>query len=59
MSRRKQALIEEAREKYGEVQPCANRKNLGDCFTEEAWRLHFWFNVQGGNTRVLIEGRLV
>jgi len=59
MSRRKQALIDQARERYGEIQPCAARQSLEECFTEESGQLHFWFNLEDGNTKVLIEGRIV
>jgi len=33
--------------------------SLEDCFSVEEGRLYFWFNVEGGNTKVLIEGRVV
>jgi len=33
--------------------------SLEDCFSVEEGRLYFWFNVQGGNTKVLIEGRII
>lgn len=58
MSRRKQALIDEARRQHGEIKPCAG-KNFDECFTFESGELHFWFNLQDGNTKVLIEGRVV
>jgi hypothetical protein len=56
---RQRALIDRAREKYGRIQPCSSRQDLADSFTEEEGQLHFWFNTEDGNTRVLIEGRLV
>jgi len=59
MSGRKQALIERARKQYGEIRPCATKKSLKECFTEERGRLYFWFNIQSGNTQVLVEGRVV
>ncbi|MBW2000564.1 MAG: hypothetical protein JRJ29_21725 [Deltaproteobacteria bacterium] len=59
MSRRKQALIDQARAQYGEILPCATRRSLEECFTEESGQLHFWFNLEDGNTKVLIEGRVV
>ncbi len=59
MSRRKQILVDQARERYGEIQPCGTRRSLAECFTEEEGQLHFWFNLEDGNTKVLIEGRVV
>jgi len=59
MVNRKQALIEEARKKYGEIRPSGAMDSLEDCFSVEEGRLYFWFNVQGGNTKVLIEGRII
>lgn len=59
MTSRHQALIAAARKQHGEIQPCSTRRSLEDCFTEEEGRLHFWFNIQGGNTRVLVEGRVI
>jgi hypothetical protein len=51
--------MDKAMEKYSEIQPYATKKSLKECFTEEAGRIFFWFNVQGGNTKVLIEGRVI
>jgi len=55
----KQALIDQARKQYGKIRPSGTMDSLEDCFSEEEGRLYFWFNVQGGNTKVLIEGRVV
>lgn len=60
MTSRQQALIDQAREKHGEIQPCANKENLEQCFTlEDRYGYLFWFNTEDGSTRVLIEGRIV
>jgi len=47
------------RKQYGEIQPCAKCGSLEQCFTEEEGRVYFWFNVEGGTTRVLVEGRVL
>lgn len=59
MSRRKRALIADARKRHGQIQPCATRERLENCFTEEEGRLFFWFNTQDGNTKVLVEGKVM
>lgn len=58
MSNRKRVLIAAARRQHGEIQPCAG-KTFEECFTFERGELFFWFNVQNGNTKVLIEGRII
>jgi hypothetical protein len=58
VSRRKRALIDQARKQHGQILPCAG-KTFEECFTFEGGELFFWFNLQDGNTRVLIEGRVV
>jgi len=60
VSDRKQALIDQARKRHGEIQPCSGKERLEDCFSEEnPCGLMFWFNTEDGSTRVLVEGRLV
>ena len=60
MTDRQQALVDQAREKYGNIDPCSRCKDLDDSFTEEdRYGLMFWFNTQDGSTRVLVEGRAV
>jgi hypothetical protein len=56
---RKQALIDQAKEQYGKIQACRTRHSLAECFTGEEGQLHFWFSLANGNTKVLIEGRIV
>jgi len=49
-------LISEAREKYGEIFPCGEKKTIQECFTyeETLGKLVFWFNVVGDrSTRAL------
>ena len=54
-----EAMIAEARKRHGQIRFCARCISLEECFTEEDGRLYFWFNTQDGNTRVLVEGRVV
>jgi len=51
-------LIAEARARHGEIRPCSG-KTFEECFTFHKGELYFWFNLQNGNTKVLIEGRVV
>jgi len=53
MSHRKQVLIDQAMEQYGEIQPCATRQSLENCFTEEFGFLMLWFNSPNGTTHMI------
>jgi len=53
MSRRKRALIDQARERHGEIQPCGTRRSLAECFTEEDGFLMLWFNSPNGTTHMI------
>lgn len=58
MTDRRRSLIAEARARHGEIRPCSG-KTFEECFTFHKGELYFWFNLQNGNTKVLIEGRVV
>jgi hypothetical protein len=48
----KEKLIEQAREKYGKVQACGNRK-WDDSFTVHDDQLMLWFNDAKGSTHLI------
>ncbi len=51
----KKQLISEAKEKYGVIFPCGEKKHINDCFTCEMGKLIFWFNTaKNSSTRVLV-----
>jgi hypothetical protein len=47
-------LLERARERFGEVFPCAGR-NWEGCLTEERGMIMFWFDTPDKNTHLLYE----
>lgn len=54
VSKQQRAMIAEARKRHGEIFPCATRKTIEDCFTNEPGvGLLFWFNDSRGNTHVI------
>jgi hypothetical protein len=52
MSRKEQELMQRARHRYGEIQPCQGR-SFAECFLKQNGMLQFWFNDSTGNTRLL------
>ena len=55
MDELKKQLISEAKEKYGAIFPCGEKKHINDCFTCEMGKLIFWFNTEKDtSTRALI-----
>lgn len=52
MTKIKQAMVDEAIEKFGDITACGD-KTLEDCFTNELGLLIFWFNDNAGSTRVI------
>lgn len=46
MTDRQHALVDQARKRYGKIEPCSSREALTDSFTEEErYGLMFWFNT--------------
>lgn len=59
MSRKERELMQRARHRYGEIQPCQG-KSFAECFLTQNGTLQFWFNDSTGNTRLLyVEERAV
>lgn len=54
----KKHLKRKAVEKYKTIVPCSDKKHLDECFTEDAEKVMFWFNVEGGehhkSTKIMI-----
>lgn len=48
-------MIEEARCKYGTIEPLSSKSDLFECFTIEQSvnKLLFWFNIEGMTTKVI------
>lgn len=53
----KRFLIRKAHEKYGNIQPCGDKKTLHNCFTvmqrDGKPHLVLWFNIVGGSTQTM------
>jgi hypothetical protein len=48
------SMIAEARRRHGEIEPCAFRNSLAECFTDEGeYGLLFWYNDAQGHTHVV------
>ncbi len=52
MTKMKQAMIDEAIKKYGNISACEN-KTFEESFTQEEDMLIFWFNDESGSTRLI------
>jgi len=52
MSEKERKLMEQARSRYGEIEPCRGR-SFAECFLNQNGMLQFWFNDSSGNTRLL------
>lgn len=52
MDQAKQKMIEQAREQYGKVQACGNRK-WEESFTTHNDQLLLWFNDAKGSTHLI------
>jgi len=48
----KQAMVNKAIKKYGDIKSCGS-KTHEECFTQEGNILIFWFNDKSGSTRVI------
>jgi len=51
----KKRMIEKAKSIHGEITPCYGHNDLDTCFTNEMGVIMLWFNVEGGNTKVVQE----
>ena len=46
-------LIQLAKERYGNISPCANKKSLRECFTILDNTLVLWFNTSNRSTNTI------
>ncbi|MFP4241892.1 MAG: hypothetical protein ACLFQB_10825 [Chitinispirillaceae bacterium] len=53
MNELKDKIINQARERYKQIFPCANKEDLGECFTTENNTLMFWFNTEDKSTHLI------
>ena len=58
MNKLKRRLVGEAVSRYGNIRPTITAMTLNSCFSVEDSKLLFWFNDEGGNTRVIHEDQL-
>ncbi len=53
------ALLAGARRRHGDIQPCASKATLEECFTTlRSGEAVLWFNTPDGSIRVLRESAL-
>ena len=55
MDEERQKLIKRAKKKFKRIYPLRNYKNFDKCFTTVKGKLHFWFNLRDGNTKMIIQ----
>lgn len=55
MDEEKQKLIKKAKKKHKRIYPLGGQKDFDKCFTEVRGKLHFWFNIKDGTTKMLIQ----
>jgi hypothetical protein len=53
MNELKRKMINQARQQYQQIFPCAMHGTLDDCFTEEENRVLFWFNTEDRTTHII------
>jgi len=58
MDKLRKKLLFTAISRFGNIQPTTSKSTLSKCFSMEGSKLIFWFNDEGGNTRVIREDQL-